>query len=383
MVSSFCFRHFLFFLVFISALFDPGNSLGIRNLILAPALPLLFLYSFHSYYSFLIHRVSFYTIFVLTSLIVYALAFKDNIDLNIALPYWLIILLLPYFTFVFSRLDLNIRLTFYSLSARLFILVSFLLLIFSVLYKPPISALVGPFFIGLTSHSPGVFVYHSSSLYILPLMCLGFMKHGPNKFDIIFIISMLFFFTTALSLGGIVSSLVLLFLIFRKSSLCFVSRNSHHILVAILVLYFLFLFLFASTTDVLIFKQAPQYLTSSQIKIGHFISFISSISPTNLFFGEGPGSPFSSISKDYLVYDIELSPVEAIRKFGLIFYSCFLYVLYNKLKRLSSSLDFISPYLSVSILLLLFNSFWNPLMFGIITVIIISELLIFTSTSIR
>ena len=98
----------------------------------------------------------------------------------------------------------------------------------------------------------------------------------------------------------------------------------------------------------------------------------------DLLFGEGPGSLFSSISKNYLFYDIELSPIEAIRKFGLIFCSLFLTVIYSCLYRLSKKDT--GGFFPLG-LVLFTNSYWNPLLFGILTAIILSELVVNSSYS--
>ena len=145
------------------------------------------------------------------------MSFKSHIDILVALPYWLVISLFSFFTFIFLQIEPCIRFPLYIFSSRLFIVIVFILLIILSIFKPPLSTQIGPLFVGRTSHFPGVFVYHASSLYVTSIFCLGFSRKEPNRLDVFLLFLLLTIFLLAKSIGGMSSCLLLLLFISNSS----------------------------------------------------------------------------------------------------------------------------------------------------------------------
>jgi hypothetical protein len=67
----------------------------------------------------------------------------------------------------------------------------------------------------------------------------------------------------------------------------------------------------------------PTY-ESANVRIGHVVSTIESLNINNIIFGEGPGSVFYTLGRLEFTDTTELSYLELLREFGLIWFIVFI-----------------------------------------------------------
>ena len=108
--------------------------------------------------------------------------------------------------------------------------------------------------------------------------------------------------------------------------------------------------------NTLIFSSSD---VSNSVKVGHLISFINQIDPTNIVFGKGLGSIYYSLGVGERLPHTELTPIDYVRYIGLPL-TVFLYLilLFPKLYRQPFSCE--RKYLFMSFFLYLILSMSNP-----------------------
>lgn len=191
------------------------------------------------------------------------------------------------------------------------------------------------------------------------LLLLGFtLALYKKKYTSLFVLSLsiIFTFSTALILG-----MIAIFFFYK----CSTKQKPTNILLFIIIFIFAFIvayrynlldFIFIKFTGI----NDPN--SSSGTKILHIKSvFLLLHDPTYLLFGTGVGSAFYSLGAGKIVREIEVSQINVIRQYGLLFFIFFLIYIFKSIIR-AYRCGIIGKGLSVAIVMIFLVAGTNPLL---------------------
>ena len=306
--------------LFYFILIDSGGATGIRNITIS----LFFIIGFLSMFFIKYHLSNKILLIFLSILFSIFYAIFIGIINNIyyikviTLLFFLLFIIIVFYTFIlFSKQVIINALIFggYLFSTGIFI-VHFMIFIEIV---PVEILLIGLNILNGYFHPFGILgfeyysIYFQATLTLVPLAITAYLYNKKMAFYI-------FLFALAISLSrfGIITILLFVFFVnmFGEKKLSYAISKYFLFFILSFTLFYFYTYLFN-------YENYISTNTSANVRIGHLISLVDSFSFNNFLFGQGGGSYFYTIGRDMYVDNVELTQLELIRKYGIIFFIIF------------------------------------------------------------
>jgi hypothetical protein len=316
------YKSVLFGILFFFIIIDSGGPLGIRwvsvviSIAIAFSVCLIRIGSAINSKSILLYLAAFILVLIgLISAALNALDIKDAITLLFCLLYIIIVAI----SFnVLSYLDFMYGLVLAGYCFVISIICSCIAYLFDIPYY-------SEFFINMLSNFPGSFrlhevfglpyilIYFQAILTLVPCTVAAYLLEKKGAFY-------LFLLTLVLVLSRY--SVVTIIIIVFANHFMGTKRCAKVITFLFIPLSISFLLYYMAIYLIEYSKYIPTF-ESANVRIGHVISTYDSLNMNNLLFGQGPGSFFYTVGRLDYADNTELTQLELLRKYGLIWWSIF------------------------------------------------------------